>query len=395
MANLLEQASIILTPTAYDNGSMLSVKPENGDGDFTFSRASSATRVNANGLIESVVSEIPRVDYTDSSCGSWLLEPQATNLVITSDSGVYGSSPASEILETSPDGTNNAVRPVPSTGSNRYQETIAGGVYSSGQKLTYSWYRKRISTPVDDTFVGDLRINVLVNITVFEATTQIQSNINGYDRFQVVIQITDGSLSSTFRAYFGAIIGTGNSSVAYWGHQYEIGGYATSIIPTSGTTVTRNQDLATNSGNSTLINSSEGVFYVEIAALAEEALIRYITISDGTTSNRIIIYITDVGVIKFNVVVGGATQAAKVMTGQTTTNFNKLAVSYKENDIRFYINGVKVKNDTTALAFPINTLNVINFAASNGGGVFYGKTKALAVFKTALTDAELISLTTI
>ena len=52
--NLLQKASILLTPTAYNDGSMLSVKPENGDGDFTFSRGSAATRVNAQGLVENV-----------------------------------------------------------------------------------------------------------------------------------------------------------------------------------------------------------------------------------------------------------------------------------------------------------------------------------------------------
>ena len=52
--NLLDKASILLTPTAYDNGSMLSIKPENGDGDFDFSRNSAATRVNAQGLVENV-----------------------------------------------------------------------------------------------------------------------------------------------------------------------------------------------------------------------------------------------------------------------------------------------------------------------------------------------------
>jgi len=54
MSNLLDKASILLTPTAYDNGSMLSVKPENGDGDFDFQRNSAATRVNAQGLVENV-----------------------------------------------------------------------------------------------------------------------------------------------------------------------------------------------------------------------------------------------------------------------------------------------------------------------------------------------------
>ena len=54
MSNLLKDASILLTPTGYDNGSMNAIKPENGDGDFTFSRNSAATRVNAQGLVENV-----------------------------------------------------------------------------------------------------------------------------------------------------------------------------------------------------------------------------------------------------------------------------------------------------------------------------------------------------
>ena len=54
MANLLDEASILLTPTAYNDGSMLAIKPENGDGDITFSRNSAATRVNAQELVENV-----------------------------------------------------------------------------------------------------------------------------------------------------------------------------------------------------------------------------------------------------------------------------------------------------------------------------------------------------
>ena len=54
MSNLLDKASIILTPTAYNNGEALCVKPDDGSGDFQFSRNSAATRVNAQGLVENV-----------------------------------------------------------------------------------------------------------------------------------------------------------------------------------------------------------------------------------------------------------------------------------------------------------------------------------------------------
>jgi len=54
MANLLEKASIILTPTAYDDAKVLTVIPDDASGDFDFSRGSAATRVNAQGLVEDV-----------------------------------------------------------------------------------------------------------------------------------------------------------------------------------------------------------------------------------------------------------------------------------------------------------------------------------------------------
>ena len=50
MSNLLDLASIVLTPTAYNNGEALCIKPDDGSGDFQFSRNSAATRVNAQGL---------------------------------------------------------------------------------------------------------------------------------------------------------------------------------------------------------------------------------------------------------------------------------------------------------------------------------------------------------
>ena len=47
---------------------------------FNFSRDSSATVVNKDGLIETVGSGEPRIDYKDDSKGALLLEPSRTNL---------------------------------------------------------------------------------------------------------------------------------------------------------------------------------------------------------------------------------------------------------------------------------------------------------------------------
>ena len=46
--------SLAMIPSAYADSKVYSVLPNNGDGDFTFNRDSSATRVGQNGLIQEV-----------------------------------------------------------------------------------------------------------------------------------------------------------------------------------------------------------------------------------------------------------------------------------------------------------------------------------------------------
>jgi surface protein len=326
----------------------------------------------------------------DSGCGSWLFEPQSTNLIITSDSGVYGSSPASGILTTAPDGTNTAVRPVPNTGSNRYTGQISGGIYATNTKITYSWYRKRISTPVIDTYVGDLQPNILVNVTQVGSTIQIKSDINGFDRFSATFNITDGSLASNIRLYFGAIIGTGNSSIAYWGHQLEVGSYATSIIPTSGSTVTRLQDAAFGSGSSDLINSTEGVLYAEIAALSDS--VSFFLGVYGSSNSRVRLTF---GPSSIKGQVFNGSYQCRISSVQTISNNNKIALKYKQDDFALWINGVEVGTDTSGLTFSADTLTYLNLSAyDETSNRVQGKVKCVAVFKEALTDAELTCLTT-
>ena len=52
--SLIDSASLILTPNAYKEGKLYSVIPSDGSGDFTFTRATTATRVNSDGLVELV-----------------------------------------------------------------------------------------------------------------------------------------------------------------------------------------------------------------------------------------------------------------------------------------------------------------------------------------------------
>ena len=81
---LFKKASVVMTPNGVKAGKVFSVKPANGDGDFTFTRytaAGIAHRESSDGLLKSVASGVPRLDYSDGVCPALLLEPQSTNLV--------------------------------------------------------------------------------------------------------------------------------------------------------------------------------------------------------------------------------------------------------------------------------------------------------------------------
>ena len=54
MSQFFDQASLVMIPSGYKNGKVYSQKPLSADGELTFTRASNATRVNADGLIEKV-----------------------------------------------------------------------------------------------------------------------------------------------------------------------------------------------------------------------------------------------------------------------------------------------------------------------------------------------------
>ncbi len=81
---------------------------------FAFTRSTSATRVNKEGLIEVVTNDQPRIDYTDSSNGVLLLEPARTNLIPRSNEFTHSSYVRNGTTATtgflSPDGTLNAYK---------------------------------------------------------------------------------------------------------------------------------------------------------------------------------------------------------------------------------------------------------------------------------------------
>ena len=172
--------------------------------------------------------------------------------------------------------------------------------------------------------------------------------------------------------------------------------YPTSYIPTTSTAVTRVADAASKTGISSLINSTEGVLYAEIAALYYDGNNRAIAISDGTSSNRVLVfYTTTTNQITARYTYSDTTQVSISETLTDSTQFIKFAFKYKENDCAFWINGIKVGTDNTATAFAADTLDSLRFDSGAGSSDFYGKVQNLMVFPSALSDTELLALTTL
>ena len=314
----------------------------------------------------------------DSGCGSWLFEPQSTNLIPYSEdfSNADWNANTDVIIDKgylAPDGTNNASK-ITVNGATPKVALFINGV----GPYTKSIYARTVSG-TGTLYLGE----------GFPSGTAVLSNVTEqWQRFEVT-----NTLSNFYGADFrGASTLT---EVIIWGAQFEDNiSYATSYIPTSGSTVTRNQDLCTNGGSLASINSTEGVLYAEIAALADDGTSRNISISDGTYSNTILLRYLDLSNnIQAVVRIGNSFKGICIFTLADTTENIKVAYKWKNGDFALWINGTEVDTSFDIGEFAPNILTELSFDRGDGTQNFFGKTKAVAVWKEALSDQELADLT--
>lgn len=394
---------------ATKTGSSMAYNDQNGNYKplpFNVERDSIATRVNKEGLIEVVGKDKLRIDYTDSAKGVALLEPSRTNLVTYSEdfSNAAWSKSNSSITSNSvisPDGTQNADKLIPNATSsvNKYIYTIP--TTSNGIDYTLTVFAKEgeydmLRLEDGNNSQGawfDLSNGTLGTVGA-SVTAKIQNYGNGWYRCSV----TKPSVSTSVFFVISASntesiqVGDGTSGVYIYGAMLEQGSYPTSIIKTQGSAVTRLADVCNNSGNDQVINSTEGVLFVEIAALSNDGTYRILSLSDGTTNERVYIQYTNASNTVAAVVKnGGVTQANMVYVLDDATNFSKAAIKYKANDFALWVNGVERNTDTSG-SVPTG-LNTLAFDDGGGNNDFYGKVKDIRVYNTALTDQELAALT--
>jgi len=405
--------SLLIVPYRSKTGKLYSQIPTSGAGDFNVTRATIATRFGSDGLIQSVASGIPRLDYYTSGgvtgCPALLVEPAATNLALQSENFGTTWSPqnllafgSGSVLNTTatidPYGTNVADLIVANTTSG-VQHRIDQTTASASGSYTFSAFLK----PAGYNF-GRLRIGTigaifnLSNGTIASTEAGITSSIQNYGNgwYRCIVSKAASSASEIIRinmqpdAVTADFAGDGTSGIYVFGAQYETGSIATSYIPTTTGSITRNADVVSVSGAvSGSIGQTEGTIYAEVDVrnfFPSNA--RIIALSDGTGANSISLQLIS-NAIRVTVNLSSSGQADIIAT--MSAGVNKIALGYKQNDMILYLNGTSVGTDTTC---NIPATNKVDLGNINGGNQLNDRIRAAALYNTRLTNAQLAALTT-
>ena len=362
------------------NGTYTEILTSTGHTNVKIDGGTSFTGSVTNISVVEVQGDRPRLSY-DITNGvvedkpHLLLEPSSTNLhIFSTQSSQWTKSnwTTTDNYAISPDGTKNAFRAVSSTNNALLYISGAG---SSGTNTVSVYAKSNTGTNQKFRFFANGTNTISSDFTV----------TNEWTRFEY---------SYTYSAVTAGIYGASSelSDILFFGFQHEVNPYATSYIPTAGTTITRAAETCNNSKPS--VNSTEGVLFVDYASLSNSGNYRLICLSDGTTTNRVFIgFRLDTGYIYYFVIVGGSTVASHI-TSTTSLDFSKVAVKWKANDFALWIDGSEISTDTSGSSFSANTLNTLQMNEGDGAGFeFYGKVKGLAVYNEALSESQLMQLT--
>jgi len=377
---------------ATKEGSTLAYNDENNNYKplpFTTTRDSIATRVNKEGLIEVVSNNVPRIDYKDSAEGALLLENSATNLVTHSEDFTDASwTPTPSLVSItsnqyiSPDGSQNADRlQIQSTSSLAILADLVS--HTINVKITVSaWVKSNTNSVEKIKLFGDYgTANAVSNEFLVTDTWK-----------RIEFTFTPTATGDRNLGFYN--VSNLATDIQIFGFQAEQGSYATSYIPTSGSSVTRQADTASGSGNSAVFNDSEGVLFANISALANDLTNRRITISDPSGQNFVMInYTTTTNQVAYSYYVSGVYEVYLTESISKITNNTKISVSWSLNKFQMHINGFLVKEQLFGDLMTGDNLDNLRFSLWNGNDPFYGKTKEIAYYDEILTDEELETLT--
>jgi hypothetical protein len=367
--------SLLIVPQFYKAGNLYQDVPpfvaEDSTMRFAVSRNTTATRVNSSGLIESVASGVPRIDWLGQSCPGLLVEPSAQNQALWSrDLSVSGTWAASGITAVrNAVGADGAASGSTTLTSTAASATITQNISHASQSRIFSAYMRRVS-----------------------GTGQIQLTTNGGTNWQTV------TLTSAFAPFNSGAqtVASGQVGIRMIASgdvievdftQAEVGPVPTSPIPTTTAAVSRAADVISASGAlvSGLIGQTEGTMYFEVSDIKgvitgtgnPALMIRNSAFTNwiGLTSNII--------AAPFRITVRSTTTT--LINYTSAISEGKVAIAYSANGAVVYVNGSEVASTATN---PNLTLNIVAMEQ-----YMPFKVESLALYTTRLTDAQLAELT--
>jgi hypothetical protein len=359
---------------------------------------------------------VPRLTYQNGGggCPSLLLEKQSTNLALYSEAlstnpNIVDGSTATANVYVSPDGTQNAMQFTETVFNDRhgfYQyttvtaQTYTASIFTKQTGRRYIAFSSDMANGTNVVSYFDLETKSVVS-SGSGYTCSIQDFGNGWLRLIVTLTVSAGAAGSRYVIWGGSPDGTtttytGSTSISqtFWGYQFEASSYPTSYIPTTTASATRVEDVCNKTGVSSLIGQTEGVMFSDFnyKGNAKGSIQIYpFYIGQGTASNSVTIGLFEDALL-CRVFVGGTPQ--NYFTSSTLSiGRHKVAFVYANNNLKLFLDGVLIQTDTSAT---IPTCDQIYIGAS-GTTVLTQliEVNTNALWKTILTDAECIALTTL
>ena len=382
----------------YDPVNQMSQAPYN---QITFTRASTATYMDCDGVMKTAAVNVPRIDCNPvtGQPNGLLIEEARTNLLSQSSAfaAYWGLNSVETITDNqalAPDGTNTAALVSNANSSSSAYRFVATAVGT----YTLSAYLKKgnstsanlqINTPSGGNYC-DVALNFDTAIaSVWFGTCSnlvVQNLSNGW--YRLAFTVTAASAGSSV-IYIENSTTSSNSQFYIWGVQLEQGAFPTSYIPTTTAAVTRSAESATVSASG-WYNSSVGTWFdqfvpYEIPTGATQGIT---TIDDGTANNYVELYRDsggNYGVYK-NVVSG--TQVTRLgSVGTVPANSTARIVSTNQNsDFATSVSGATLLTQATGnLATALSTLRVGQQAV--GGAYLDGAIGRVAYYSKRIPNS--------
>jgi len=421
---IYDKASLVQIPSGYKGGgteNLYSVVPNTADGDFDFTRASTATRVNKDGLIETIADDTPRLNYpllngVVQSNPTLLLEPSRTNR-ITDTEGWGGFSEVQAVLSdntsiTAPDGSATGIKTL--TSSSTIQPRIEWrGIAVPASTTTYVWsvFVKKGTTRYvalshfsDDTqwAVFDLNNGVIQDEAGSDVPAKIENYGNGWYRISKGATITTGQSNNYFKLTIATpsspSVGVSGETVNIWGFQIEIGLYVSSFIPTTtvGSITTRSADTCSLPNYSNLPTDYPLTVYWKGQVKEFDGFNCAFSIyKDGASGEFLTVSFNTASQILVRRAIGGSEDVDFINYSYSLGDILKIGIKFTSaTTFKLFINGSEIYEETsgTSKTWDFNSVLIgqLRIAADTGNR---NSCDVLMLFNEALTDSELITLT--